>query len=76
VILAVSAPVSFGADGACEGPAGKGLEADRLFTALRMPLVTNVDADTIETGDEAREALVRQVTAPVRWEEFRAAAHR
>jgi len=24
--------------------------------------VTNVDADTIETGDEAREALIRQVT--------------
>jgi len=27
------------------------------------------DADTIEHGDEAREALIRQVTAPVRWEE-------
>jgi [acyl-carrier-protein] S-malonyltransferase len=37
--------------------------------ALRVPLVTNVDADTIETGAEAREALVRQVTSPVRWEE-------
>ncbi len=34
-----------------------------------MPLVTNVDADTISTGDEARQALVRQVTMPVRWEE-------
>jgi len=34
-----------------------------------MPLVTNVDADTITTGDEAREALIRQVTMPVRWEE-------
>jgi [acyl-carrier-protein] S-malonyltransferase len=39
------------------------------FSGLRMPLVTNVDADTIATGDEAREALIRQVTAPVRWEE-------
>ena len=29
---------------------------------------TNVDADTIKTDDEAREALIRQVTAPVRWE--------
>jgi [acyl-carrier-protein] S-malonyltransferase len=28
-----------------------------------------VDADTIRKGDEAREALVRQVTMPVRWEE-------
>ena len=34
-----------------------------------MPLVTNVDADTIRKGDEAREALVRQVSMPVRWEE-------
>jgi [acyl-carrier-protein] S-malonyltransferase len=31
--------------------------------------VTNVDADTIETGDEARDALIRQVSMPVRWEE-------
>jgi [acyl-carrier-protein] S-malonyltransferase len=36
---------------------------------LSVPLVTNVDADTITTGDEAREALIRQVTMPVRWEE-------
>lgn len=39
------------------------------FSALRMPLVTNVDADTITKGEEAREALIRQVTAAVRWEE-------
>jgi [acyl-carrier-protein] S-malonyltransferase len=39
------------------------------FDKLRVPLVTNVDADTIETGDQAREALVRQVTAAVHWEE-------
>jgi [acyl-carrier-protein] S-malonyltransferase len=36
---------------------------------LRMPLVTNVDADTIESGEAAREAVVRQVSMPVRWEE-------
>ena len=36
---------------------------------LRVPLVTNVDADTIEKGEEARNALVRQVSMPVRWEE-------
>jgi [acyl-carrier-protein] S-malonyltransferase len=28
-----------------------------------------VDADTISTGEEAREALIRQVSLPVRWEE-------
>jgi [acyl-carrier-protein] S-malonyltransferase len=39
------------------------------FDTLRVPLVTNVDADTIETGEQAREALVRQVTAAVHWEE-------
>ena len=68
VILAVSAPFH----SALMAPAQDRLEKDLKqidFTALRMPLVTNVDADTIETGDEAREALVRQVTAPVRWEE-------
>ena len=37
------------------------------FKDLAMPLVTNVDADEIETGDAARQSLVRQVTAPVRW---------
>ena len=36
---------------------------------MKFPLVTNVDADTIETGDQAREALIRQVSMPVRWEE-------
>lgn len=39
------------------------------FSNLTVPLVTNVDADTVTTGDEAREALTRQVTMPVRWEE-------
>jgi len=53
-------------------PAQEKLEKDLKqieFAALRVPLVTNVDADTIETGDAARQALIRQVTAPVRWEE-------
>jgi len=68
VILAVSAPFH----SALMAPAQEKLEKDLKqteFAALRVPLVTNVDADTIETGDEAREALIRQVTAPVRWEE-------
>src|SRR6266481_786140 len=68
VILAVSAPFH----SALMTPAQEKLEKDLKqteFAALRVPLVTNVDADTIETGDEAREALIRQVTAPVRWEE-------
>jgi [acyl-carrier-protein] S-malonyltransferase len=37
------------------------------FSALPFPVVTNADAEAITTGDEAREALIRQITLPVRW---------
>jgi [acyl-carrier-protein] S-malonyltransferase len=53
VILAVSAPFH----SALMMPAQIKLENDlkqSVFGPLRVPLVTNVDADTIETGDEAR----------------------
>ena len=51
--------------------------ADRLarelehvpFSDLRVPVYTNVDAARIRSGSEARDALERQVTSPVRWEE-------
>lgn len=36
---------------------------------LRVPLVTNVDAEPLRDGARVVESLVRQVTAPVRWEE-------
>jgi [acyl-carrier-protein] S-malonyltransferase len=68
VILAVSAPFHC----ALMIPAQERLEKDLRkteFANLQVPLVTNVDADTITTGEEAREALIRQVTMPVRWEE-------
>jgi [acyl-carrier-protein] S-malonyltransferase len=68
VVLAVSAPFH----SALMMPAQQKLEKDLAatkFANLRMPLVTNVDADTISEGEEARSALVRQVTMPVRWEE-------
>ena len=68
VILAVSAPFHC----ALMMPAQEKLEKDLRktdFATLRVPLVTNVDADTETSGDEAREALIRQVTMPVRWEE-------
>ena len=68
VILPVSAPFH----SALMQPAQDHLAADLKkteFSNLKMPLVTNVDADTISTGDEAREALIRQVSMPVRWEE-------
>jgi [acyl-carrier-protein] S-malonyltransferase len=68
VMLAVSAPFH----SELMKPAQDKLERDLgaiKFADLQMPLVTNVDADTIRQGDEARSALVRQVTMPVRWEE-------
>ena len=66
VILPVSAPFHC----ALMAPAQKRLEPDlraAKFSDLRFSLVTNVDAEAITTGDEAREALIRQVTSPVRW---------
>ncbi len=40
---------------------------DVVFEDLRLPLVTNVDASIIRQGDDARDALIRQVSSPVRW---------
>jgi [acyl-carrier-protein] S-malonyltransferase len=39
------------------------------FRDLAVPLVTNVDADLLTQGSRVMDALVRQVTAPVRWED-------
>ncbi len=68
VVLGVSAPFH------CPlmMPAQQRLEGDlrqTAFSALRVPLVTTVDAEVITSGEEARDALIRQVTLPVRWEE-------
>jgi [acyl-carrier-protein] S-malonyltransferase len=66
VMLPVSAPFHC----ALMAPAQKRFEPDlraTKFNALRFPVITNVDAEAIESGDEAREALIRQVTLPVRW---------
>ena len=37
------------------------------FEKLATPVVTNVDARAITSGDQARDALIRQVSQPVRW---------
>ena len=66
VILAVSAPFHCG----MLTPAQRRLESDlraAKFSELRFPVITNVDAEAVTTGDEARDALIRQVTLPVRW---------
>ncbi len=37
------------------------------FKDLKFPIITNVDAIIIHKGEEARDALKRQVTRPVLW---------
>jgi len=68
VKLKVSAPFHC----ALMKPAQDRLAADleRLsFNEPAMPVVTNVDARATTAPDELRDALVRQVSAPVRWVE-------
>jgi [acyl-carrier-protein] S-malonyltransferase len=38
------------------------------FNPMEAPLVTNVDARLIQSADDARDALIRQVTGAVQWE--------
>lgn len=68
MMLAVSAPFH------CElmKPAARRLAPvlDAIeFNDLSVPVVTNVDARPIRSGAEAKDALLRQVEAPVRWSE-------
>jgi [acyl-carrier-protein] S-malonyltransferase len=69
---AVMLPVSAPFHSSLMQPAAVRLDADLRgieFHDLRVPLVNNADAELMTGGDEAREALIRQVTLPVRWEE-------
>jgi [acyl-carrier-protein] S-malonyltransferase len=53
-------------------PAQEQLEPDLeklVFNEPAAPVVTNVDARVTTAPDELRDALVRQVSAPVRWVE-------
>jgi [acyl-carrier-protein] S-malonyltransferase len=53
-------------------PAQERLAADLARLSFReptCPLVSNVDAQVVRTGATCRDALVRQVSAPVRWQE-------
>lgn len=40
-----------------------------VFNDPAIPVITNVDARTITRRSDARDCLIRQVTAPVRWVE-------
>jgi [acyl-carrier-protein] S-malonyltransferase len=67
VMLPVSAPFHC----ALMQPAEERLAADlkaATFHPMRVPLVTNVDAEVIDSAEKGREALIRQVTGAVEWE--------
>jgi [acyl-carrier-protein] S-malonyltransferase len=67
-LLAVSAPFH----SPLMRPAREGMAevlAAAAFRDPRVPVVTNVDAAPVTTGDAARDALVRQIDSPVRWVE-------
>lgn len=69
VLLPVSAPFH----SALLAPAAErlaGVLRGIPFRDLSVPLVTNVDAEPMTDGARVAETLVRQVTAPVRWEEI------
>lgn len=66
VMLAVSAPFHC----ALMQPAQDRLSVDLRglrFSDPALPVITNVDAKPIQSGEEAREALIRQVTGAVQW---------
>lgn len=68
VMLPVSAPFH------CKllEPAGERLAADLArvhVSPAQVPVVANVTADYVTAPDQIRELLIRQVSAPVRWEE-------
>jgi [acyl-carrier-protein] S-malonyltransferase len=40
------------------------------FNNLSFPIVNNVDAEIVTGGSQSRDALIRQISAPVRWTEI------
>ena len=67
-LLAVSAPFH----SPLMRPAREGMAAELAkveFRAPRVPVIANVDAAPVLTGDAARDALIRQIDGPVRWVE-------
>ncbi len=68
---AVPLPVSAPFHCSLMQPAREGLApvlAQVQFQRLRCPLLANVDAEPVVEPEDARQRLVRQVTAPVQWE--------
>ena len=68
---AVRLPVSAPFHCALMRPAQERLARDLArvaFVDARVPLVNNAAAEVVRTAEECREGLVRQVSAPVRWQ--------
>lgn len=66
VMLPVSAPFHCNLMKNAEEKLSHDLE-EVEFRDLKFPVITNVDAKIIHKGEEARDALKRQVTRPVLW---------
>lgn len=66
VILPVSAPFHCQLMKSAEEKLSSDLDQVE-FRNLKFPIITNVDAQVIQKGDEARDALKRQVSRPVLW---------
>ena len=69
---ALPLPVSAPFHCALMAPAREGLApalAQTPFADPRFPVVVNVDARPVGTGEASRDALVRQIDSPVRWAE-------
>jgi [acyl-carrier-protein] S-malonyltransferase len=68
IMLQVSAPFHCSLLKPAEDRLGPELEAC-AFEDPRCPVITNVDARPVTAGAAARDALKRQVSRPVRWQE-------
>jgi [acyl-carrier-protein] S-malonyltransferase len=66
ILLPVSAPFHCKLMRSAEEKLAKDLDAVE-FKDLTFPIITNVDARIINKGEEARDALKRQVTSSVLW---------
>ena len=66
VMLPVSAPFHCSLMQPAQDRLAVDLRALR-FSEPRVPVVTNVDAKPIQEAEQAREALIRQVTGAVQW---------
>jgi [acyl-carrier-protein] S-malonyltransferase len=68
VMLKVSAPFHSALMAPVEQKMAEPLTA-ASFNDLLFPIINNVDAALVNDGNGARDALIRQISAPVRWTE-------